>query len=163
MSTVQKALSEGKKCISCGKTHHDYGGTVLQFPKGIWIIGLVCNNCGADNGDYAIPDGGPAQKTRCGDGITKLGNRMPELLALDNADLSLVVIGKFDTPHCKRHGAMNAISRYFRDGKKFLIWRCVSTYESNSVVQDLTKRRPQIKGIRENACLAGCVTEVREK
>ena len=153
MSTV---LEKAKTCVGCGETHDDYSGTLLNFPKADWLMGMTCNKCGADNGDYVLYHNGTVQKTRCGDGISKY-------LALDNADLSLVVIGKFNTPHCKRHGAMNAISRYFRDGKKFLIWRCVSTYESSSVVQDPTKRRPQIKGIRENACLAGCVTEVREK
>jgi len=156
MSTMLEPKLKEKKCDGCGETHDDYSGTFLNFPKADWLFGLTCNKCGADNGDYILYHNGTVQKTRRGDGISKL-------LPLDNADLSLVMVGKFNTPHCKRHGAMNAISRYFRDGKKFLIWRCVSTYESNSVVQDLTKRRPQIEGIRENACLAGCVTEVREK
>ncbi len=64
MSTVQEEKSKGKKCVGCGKTHRNYGGTVLRSPKGVWVLGMTCNKCGADNGDYAVPDGGPAQKTR---------------------------------------------------------------------------------------------------
>lgn len=81
------------------------------------------------------------------------------IIELENADLTLVEF-RNGYPHCKKHGAMNTINRYLRDGRKFLIWRCVSTYASSPVEQDPTKRKPQIAGIKENACLAGCVTEV---
>lgn len=63
MSTVQEA-SKGKKCIGCGKTHQNYGGTILYFPKADWLTGLTCNECGADNGDYILYHNGTVQKTR---------------------------------------------------------------------------------------------------
>ena len=56
---------------------------------------------------------------------------------LKDADLDLVEL-KDGTPHCKKHGAMNKLTK---DG----IWRCVTTYK----VQDDGK-------IDENNCRAGC-------
>ncbi len=61
---------------------------------------------------------------------------------LPNASINLVDFSK-STPHCKRHGAMNKLTK---DG----IWRCVSTYTWKDD-----------GSLKENNCLAGC-QEVKE-
>lgn len=74
-----------------------------------------------------------------------------KIVAIDNADLSLVVLDKsLDlpenisfTPHCKIHGAMNKVSSF--DGGGF--WRCIG-----SVTEKL-----------DNACRAGCMQEPKSK
>lgn len=54
-------MTEGKKCVGCGETHRDYGGTVLYFSKGR-MVSLTCNLCNADNGLWAVPDTGTAKR-----------------------------------------------------------------------------------------------------
>ena len=50
-------MNKGKTCDYCGKTHDDYGGTEMCFPKGKMIV-MECNYCGGYNGLWAIFDNG---------------------------------------------------------------------------------------------------------
>ena len=77
-------------------------------------------------------------------------------IPLSDADPSLVIM-KNEYPHCVHHGAMNSVSRFIKNNKAYLIWRCVSTYHKPPDIE-IGHRKPQISGIKENACLAGCVT-----
>jgi len=54
-------MTKEKKCVACGVTHCDYGGTVLHFPKGR-MVSLTCNLCNGDNGLWAVPDNGTAKR-----------------------------------------------------------------------------------------------------
>lgn len=54
-------MTKGKKCVGCGKTHYNYGGTEYLFPNGI-MISMTCNLCNADNGLWAVPNNGTAKR-----------------------------------------------------------------------------------------------------
>ncbi len=77
-------------------------------------------------------------------------------LPLGDSDPTLVLM-KGGHPHCSKHGAMNSVSRFEKDGSWFLIWRCVTTYAKEPDF-DTGRKRKQIGGLKANACLAGCVT-----
>lgn len=76
------------------------------------------------------------------------------IIALNSADLDLVEVKSTNecrpTPHCKKHGAMNKISRSEDGGG---IWRCLS------MVSVTTVRIGNAIGKKENdnPCRAGCV------
>ena len=40
----------------------------------------------------------------------------------NNTDISLVYIKDFNTPHCKKHGAMNRVS------EEISMWRCLGNH-----------------------------------
>lgn len=63
---------------------------------------------------------------------------------LDGMDTSLVII-KDKQAYCKRHGAMNKITR---SG----VWRCIHTYR----LENRGETKPYLI---ENNCRAGCVIE----
>ncbi len=63
---------------------------------------------------------------------------------LKDADVDLVYIHN-GTPHCKKHGAMNKLTK---EG----IWRCISTHGIR-----ITKKGNQISRKEiDNLCVAGC-------
>lgn len=70
---------------------------------------------------------------------------------LHKANISLVYI-KNGTPHCKKHGAMNAVAKY-RDGS--LVWRCITTSRYDPRDRHLPHEQ---RRIIENNCRAGCIT-----
>ena len=57
--------------------------------------------------------------------------------SINMADFSLVEI-KNNTPHCKKHGAMNKVSHHKDNGG---IWRCISTTSNTNL----------------NTCRSGCL------
>ena len=81
-----------------------------------------------------------------------------ELIELDKADLSLVYMHK-GYPHCKRHGAMNSVNVFHKDGHRYFMWRCLSYYCSNPEDMHL---KPEQRRIVENACRAGCITHASD-
>jgi hypothetical protein len=88
--------------------------------------------------------------------MTKIRPSLQRTESLDNADLSIVELKK-DKPHCKIHGAMNAVSVYEEYGKRFMVWRCVTSYKFKC--EDLHLPIEQ-RRFDENPCRAGCVTEI---
>ncbi len=77
---------------------------------------------------------------------------------LDMAYIGLVTICD-GTPHCIKHGAMNAVGHYEENGVRSLIWRCVTTYRFNpdDIHLPIEQRR-----INENPCRAGCVSTIHK-
>jgi hypothetical protein len=73
--------------------------------------------------------------------------------ALDMADLSLVTL-KDGYPYCKKHGAMNSVGRYDKNGVAHFIWRCIHTYRFYPEDTHLPVEQRRHDG---NPCRAGCV------
>ena len=78
---------------------------------------------------------------------------------LDMALIGLVTI-RDSTPHCIKHGAMNAVGCYEENGVRRLIWRCVTTYRFNPGDNHLPVEQ---RRINENPCRAGCQTTIEGK
>jgi len=75
-----------------------------------------------------------------------------QIKPLDLADFSLVEVKSTNecspTPHCKKHGAMNKITK---EG----VWRCISSVGYEFVKVGNAKGKVDI----DNLCRAGCVQD----
>ena len=67
-----------------------------------------------------------------------------EIEKIEHADFDLVEISN-GTPHCKKHGAMNKITK---DG----FWRCITVAGFKRIVNGNTVSKKH----KENICRAGC-------
>jgi hypothetical protein len=88
------------------------------------------------------------------------GIQQMKIVPLELADFDLVEIMTTNdclpTPHCKKHGAMNKITKHESGGGH---WRCISVVSDTTVVDP---NNPKALGKKENDCVcrAGCI-EVR--
>ena len=70
---------------------------------------------------------------------------------IEHADISLVEI-KNGTPHCKKHGAMNKITK---DG----FWRCISVTGFKKIINGNSVGEKHV----ETICRAGCITNNKQQ
>jgi hypothetical protein len=78
---------------------------------------------------------------------------------LDKADFKLVELKSTNkcnpTPHCKKHGAMNKVTKYSDGGG---IWRCIASTGFQIVKNGNSISRKELEGI----CRAGCDQVISE-
>lgn len=147
---------DGYKCKMCSKNMSDipqsanshYFNKVIAAHR---VIAHIVPLCDGGTNDFSNLE---LRCKRCEIKWTKNYDKEKakmKVIPLELADISLVEVKTTNiksckpTPHCKKHGAMNKITK---DG----IWRCITVTGYTSVQDGNAKGQVH----RENICRAGC-------